>query len=203
MHEVHLPQCKNSYSSGDCGQDLWPGLHPRQGSEVGRGPEGSFLENARGDAEPGAAAPVSLSSPWGTRTAPGVPKPNLLRPSPARPSLSGHVSPSGSKVRASCGWASSWEGCAGRGGAAQEWSPAPPRPGWQGRGLLEAGDAPAGSSGGSRAGRGGAGEASRPRPRAPRAPVAGEKSALGPASSPRAQRPPLARLRNYAETLST
>lgn len=115
MHEVHLVQCNNSYSSSDCGQHLWPGPHPRQGSETGRGTKGSYLENARGDAEPRAGAPVSLSPPQGTRTAPGAPKLNLPHPSLARASLGGHVSPSGSKVRASCSSASGWEGCAGGG----------------------------------------------------------------------------------------
>lgn len=157
------------------------------------------MVNANGDAEPGAGAPVSLSPPRGTRTAPGAPKPSLPRLSLARPSLGGHVSPSGSKVRASCGRASPWEGCARR--RAREWSPGQPRLGRQGRGRREAGNAPAGRSRGSRAGRGGAGEAFRPRPRAPRTPVAGEKSAPGPAPSPRAQRPLLARPWSYAETL--
>lgn len=144
--------------------------------------------------------PFPFPLPGDRRTAPGAPKPNLPRPSLARPSLGGHVSPSGSKVRASCGRASPWEGCAGR--RAREWSPAVPRPGRQGRGRREAGNAPAGRSRGSGAGRGGAGEASRPRPRAPRTPVAGEKNAPGPAPSPRAQRPLLARPQSYAENQS-
>lgn len=55
----------------------------------------------------------------GERELPQVPQspasPSHPRPFLARPSLGGHVSPSGSKVRASCGWASPWEGCAGGG----------------------------------------------------------------------------------------
>lgn len=55
----------------------------------------------------------------GERELPQVPQspasPSHPRPFLARPSLGGHVSPSGSKVRASCGRASPWEGCAGGG----------------------------------------------------------------------------------------
>lgn len=134
----------------------------------------------------------------GNPTAPGAPKPNLPRPSLARPSLGSHVSPSGSKVRASCGRASPWEGCAGR--RAREWSPPCRAP--VGRGEVAARRATPQQGTPRAAGRGGAGEASRPRPRAPRTPVAGEKSAPGPAPSPRAQRPLLARPRSYAETES-
>lgn len=51
MHEVYLLQCKNPYSSGDCGLDRWwPGRHPRPGSGAGRGTEGLVLARAPGDA---------------------------------------------------------------------------------------------------------------------------------------------------------
>lgn len=33
MHEVNLLRCKNSYSTGDCGQDLWPGKALKQEEE--------------------------------------------------------------------------------------------------------------------------------------------------------------------------
>lgn len=202
MHEVNLLQCKNSYSSGDSGQDLWPGPHPRLGSESGRGTEGSFLENARGDAEPGAGAPVSLSPPRGSRTAPGAQKSNLPRPLPPVPGA-----PESRRSRLPIRLQSASQLRLGQPvgrlcrGRAPEWSPALPRPGRQGRGRGEAGNAPAGRSRGSRAGRGGAGESLQAAPPSgARAPVAGEKSAPGPAPSPRAQRPLLLKPRSYAET---
>lgn len=125
--------------------------------------------------------------------------------SPTRPwralSLGGHVSPSGSKVRARCSPASGWEGCArGRHGSGPQPCRAP-----VGRGEVAARQATPQQGAPGAPGRGGAG-LGKPPGRAPErrgAPVAGEKSAPGPAPSPRAQRPLLVRPQNYADTLST
>lgn len=132
------------------------------------------MENARGDAELGAGAPVS--PPRGTRTAPGAPKLNLPHPSLARPESRRSRLPI--RLQSASQMQPGQRVGRLRQGQAREWSPALPCPSRQGRGRREAGNAPAGRSWGTRAGRGGAGEASRPRPRAPRGPCCwGEKRA--------------------------
>lgn len=211
MHEVNPLQCNNSYS-GDCGRaGRTGGLTPipRPGSEAGRGTEGSVSARALGDAqrrELGHPFPFPLPGegelPQVPQSPASPPPPNPHpRPSLARPSLGGHVSPSGSEVRASCGRASPWEGCAGGGhGSGPQPCRAPVA-----RGEVPARQATPQPGAPGAGGRGGAGPGKPPgrapeRASAARAPVAGEKSAPGPAPSPRAQRPLLVRPRSYAET---
>lgn len=212
MHEVNPLQCNNSYS-GDCGRaGRTGGLTPIPGQALKREgePRDQFRRAHSGTHSAGSWGPRFPFPSPGKANCPRCPKaqppPLPPIPTPARPwrarvsaVTSPHPAP---KCEPAAAGPARGKAAPGAGTGVVP-SPAAPRslgersPLGRQRPSL----ALPGREGGEGRGRGSL-QAAPPSERASaaRAPVAGEKSAPGPAPSPRAQRPLLVRPRSYAET---
>lgn len=192
MHEVNLLRCKNSYSTGDCGQDLWPGKALKQEEE----PKARSWRMHAGTQSRELGRPFPFPLP-GERELPQVPRSPASPTRPWRARVSAVTSP---HPAPKCEPAVAGPA---RGKAAPGAGPQPCRA-RVGRGEVAVRQATPRRGAPGAAGRGGAdwGSLQAAPPSAARAPVAGEKSAPGPAPSPRVQRPLLVRPRSYAETPS-
>lgn len=165
MHEVNLLQCKNSYSSGDCGQDLWPGKAPKQEEE----PKARVFWRMHAGTqcrELGRPFPFPLP---GERELPQVPRSPASPARPWRARVSAVTSPHPApKCEPAVAGPARGKAAPGAGTGVV---PSPAGPGSAGARSPRGRQRPSWALPQQRGGEGGAGEASRPRPRAPRGPL--------------------------------